>query len=176
MFEMLMPKLRVNTVFDIDLEGLYAQGYRGIITDLDNTLVGAKAPNATPELVAWFEKVKQAGFKLVIVSNNNMNRVSMFATPLDIEFIHAARKPSNSSFRRAIRMMGLTPEETIMVGDQMLTDVLGGNRLGLHTVLVLPISIHDEGFMTRFNRRLERIALTRLRKKGLWLEEEKKND
>ncbi|WP_019418903.1 hypothetical protein, partial [Paenibacillus sp. OSY-SE] len=68
---MLMPKLRVNTVFDIDLEGLYAQGYRGIITDLDNTLVGAKAPNATPELVAWFEKVKQAGFKLVIVSNNN---------------------------------------------------------------------------------------------------------
>ena len=73
-----------------------------------------------------------------------------------------------------MNMMELTPEKTIVVGDQMLTDVYGGNRLGLYTVLVLPIAIGDEGFMTRFNRRVERIALSSLRKKGLWLEEEKK--
>ncbi|MDO7905511.1 YqeG family HAD IIIA-type phosphatase [Paenibacillus sp. JX-17] len=174
MFEMLMPKLRVNTVFDIDLEALYKQGYRGIITDLDNTLVGAKAPNATPELVVWFEKVKQAGFQLVIVSNNKLNRVSLFATPLDIQYVHEARKPSNAPFRKAMKMMELTPEQTVVVGDQMLTDVYGGNRLGLYTVLVLPISIGDEGFFTRINRQVERIALTRLRKKGLWMEEEKR--
>ncbi|PJN61683.1 hypothetical protein PAEAM_12420 [Paenibacillus sp. GM1FR] len=174
MFKMLMPKLRVDTVFDINLEELYAQGYRGIITDLDNTLVGAKAPDATPELIEWFARVKEAGFKLMIVSNNNLNRVSLFATPLDIQFVHSARKPSNVPFRRAMKMMELSPENTIVVGDQMLTDVYGGNRMGLYTVLVLPISIGDEGFMTRFNRRVERIALTSLRKKGLWLEEEKK--
>lgn len=174
MFKMLMPKLRVDTVYDIDLEGLYAQGYRGIITDLDNTLVGAKAPDATPELIEWFARVKEVGFKLIIVSNNNLNRVSVFATPLDIQYVHSARKPSNVPFRKAMNMMGLTPEETMVVGDQMLTDVFGGNRLGLYTVLVLPISIDDEGFMTRFNRRVERIAVTSLSKKGLWLEEDKK--
>lgn len=100
MFEMLVPRLRVNTVFDIDLEDLYSKGYRGIITDLDNTLVGAKAPLATPELLKWFEKVKQLGFKLVIVSNNNMDRVSRFATPLNIEFVHGrASRPTRPSAR-----------------------------------------------------------------------------
>ncbi|NGM82860.1 YqeG family HAD IIIA-type phosphatase [Paenibacillus sp. 7124] len=172
MFEMLVPKLGVNTVFDIDLEELYSKGYRGIITDLDNTLVGAKAPLATPELLKWFEKVKRLGFKLVIVSNNNMDRVSRFAAPLNIEFVHGARKPTNAPFRKAMKLMGLAPENTIVVGDQMLTDVFGGNRLGLFTVLVQPIALSDEGIGTRINRRLERIALTRLRKQGLWHEEE----
>lgn len=169
-----MPNMRVDSVFEIDLEGLYAKGYRGIITDLDNTLVGAKAPSATPELVEWFEKVKKCGFKLVIVSNNNLDRVSVFADPLNIEFVHAARKPAGSAFHRAMEMMKLTPKETIVVGDQMMTDVFGGNRLGLFTVLVLPISIGDEGFGTRINRRLERFVKRRLGKIGLWLEEEKK--
>lgn len=107
MFEMLVPKLRVNTVFDIALDELYRQGYRGIITDLDNTLVGAKAPVATPELLLWFEKVKELGFKLIIVSNNNMERVSRFATPLNIEFVHQARKPSNAPFLKAMKQMEL---------------------------------------------------------------------
>lgn len=176
MFEMLIPKLRVNTVFDINLEELYEQGYRGIITDLDNTLVGAKAPLATPELVAWFKKVKEIGFQLIIVSNNQLERVSKFATPLDIQYVHEARKPSNAPFRKAMKMMDLTHEQTIVVGDQMLTDVYGGNRLGLYTVLVMPIAINDEGRFTRwFNRRVERVALTRLRKQGLWTEEDKKS-
>lgn len=169
---MLMPKLRVNTVFDIDLEDLYAKGYRGIITDLDNTLVGAKTPLAYPELIAWFELVKKIGFKLIIVSNNQLARVSAFAIPLDIQFVHQARKPSNAPFRKAMKLMGISNTETIVIGDQMLTDVYGGNRLGLLTVLVLPISVQDEGWTTRINRRVERIMLTRLRKKGLWLEEE----
>ncbi|MGG1877636.1 YqeG family HAD IIIA-type phosphatase [Paenibacillus cisolokensis] len=174
MFEMLVPKLRVNTVFDIDLEKLYQQGYRGIITDLDNTLVGAKAPLATPELVEWFKKVKEIGFQLIIVSNNQLERVSKFATPLDIEFVHQARKPTNAPFRKAMTMMDMPADQTVVVGDQMLTDVYGGNRLGLFTILVMPIAIGDEGWFTRLiNRRIERIALTRLRKKGLWFEEEK---
>lgn len=129
MFERLVPKLRVNTVFDIGLEELYSRGYRGIITDLDNTLVGAKAPLATPELLLWFEKVKELGFKLIIVSNNNMDRVSRFATPLNIEFVHQARKPINTPFVKAMKLMDLKPEQTIVVGDQMLTDVFGGNLL-----------------------------------------------
>ncbi|CAJ1314195.1 YqeG family HAD IIIA-type phosphatase [Paenibacillus sp. PK4536] len=173
MFEMLVPKLRVNTVFDIDLEAMYAKGYRGIITDLDNTLVGAKAPNATPELIEWFAKVKKYGFELIIVSNNNMSRVSLFATPLDIKFVHAARKPSNAPFRKAMTLMKWSEEQTIVIGDQLLTDVYGGNRLGLFTILVLPIAAADEGWRTKVNRQVERFARKRLRRKGLWSEEEK---
>lgn len=174
MFEKFLPNMRVDRVFDIDLEGLYAEGYRGIITDLDNTLVGAKAPLATPELIEWFAKVKKCGFKLVIVSNNNLDRVSVFANPLNIEFVHAAKKPSGAGFHRALELLDLTPQETIVVGDQMMTDVFGGNRQGLFTILVLPISVQDEGLGTRINRWLERIVKRRLGKAGLWLEEEKK--
>lgn len=174
MLEKFLPSLRVDSVFDIPLEELYDKGYRGIITDLDNTLVGAKEPLATPKLIKWLEDVKKADFKLVIVSNNNLNRVSAFATPLNIEFVHKARKPSGGPFHRAMRILNLKPEETIVVGDQMMTDVYGGNRQGLFTVLVLPISAGDEGIGTRINRRMEYFVKRRLKRIGLWLEEEKK--
>ncbi len=174
MFERLLPNMRVGSVYEIDLEILAAQGIRGIITDLDNTLVGAKEPLATPELVLWLDKVRSAGFGVAIVSNNNETRVGNFAAPLEIPFVHAARKPTQGAFRKALAMLGLEAKETVMIGDQMMTDVLGGNRMGLYTILVAPISPADEGVMTLFNRRLERIALARLRKRGLWYEEDTK--
>ncbi|MCG7407904.1 YqeG family HAD IIIA-type phosphatase [Paenibacillus sp. ACRRX] len=172
MFEGLIPRLRVRTVYDIDLTLLKSKGLKGIITDLDNTLVGAKDPLATPQLAAWLEEVKRQGFKLVIVSNNDLTRVSNFATPLDIQFVHAARKPSQRPFHKAMKLMDLSPKETAVVGDQMLTDVLGGNRMQMFTILVQPIAIQDEGWTTRINRRIERIVTASLRKKGLWHEEE----
>ncbi|GFN30286.1 YqeG family HAD IIIA-type phosphatase [Paenibacillus xylaniclasticus] len=172
MFERLLPNLRLNSVYDLDFEALVRRGIKGIITDLDNTLVGAKEPNATPKLIQWLNKLREHGLKVVIVSNNNETRVSQFAQPLGIPFVHAARKPANRAFKQALRMLNLTEEETAVLGDQMMTDVLGGNRLGMYTILVLPISPKDEGIGTRINRFLERIALRSLRKKGLWYEEE----
>lgn len=168
MFQRLLPDQIVNTVFDIDLVELKNKGVRGIITDLDNTLVSAKTPLATPELVGWLDSLKELGFKVVILSNNNLTRVSKFAEPLHIPFIPAARKPAGRAFRRALDVMDLKPEQAVVVGDQMLTDVLGGHRAGMHAILVTPITLGEEGFMTRINRRIEKIALARLRKKGLW--------
>lgn len=175
MFERLLPHMRVNTIYDIDLHRLKERGVRGIITDLDNTLVGAKVPLATPELVAWLEVVRELGFSVVIVSNNNNVRVSRFADPLGIPFVHAARKPANKAFVKALRVLGLEAEKTAVIGDQMMTDVLGGRRMGLFTILVSPIAPADEGVMTRVNRMIEKVALSRLRKKGLWPEEERKH-
>jgi len=174
MFERLLPHMRVNAVYDIDLDELHARGMRGIITDLDNTLVGAKEPLATPRLIEWLDYVRTRGFKVVIVSNNNEARVGKFAAPLNIPFIHAARKPMSKAFRNALDVLGMPAEKAVVIGDQMLTDVLGGNRMGLHTILVAPISPADEGVMTRVNRRIERIALASLRKKGLWYEGDSK--
>ncbi|SEN07026.1 YqeG family HAD IIIA-type phosphatase [Paenibacillus sp. OV219] len=174
MFERLLPQMRVNTIYDIDLHKLKDQGIRGIITDLDNTLVGARVPLATPELVKWLDDVRDLGFKVVIVSNNNRTRVSKFADPLNIKYVHAARKPANRAFHRALEVLELPAEKTAVIGDQMMTDVLGGRRMGLFTILVAPIAPHEEGIMTKFNRMLEKIALRSLRKKGLWPEEEQR--
>jgi len=172
MFKRLLPDRIVNTVYDIDLNELRDQGVRGIITDLDNTLVSAKTPLATPQLIGWLDMVKERGFQVVILSNNNSMRVSKFAEPLGIPFIPAARKPAGASFRRALQLMGLEADQAVVVGDQMMTDVFGGRRAGLRTVLVTPIALSEEGWGTRINRRIEKIALARLRKKGLWPEKE----
>ncbi|MCR8645737.1 YqeG family HAD IIIA-type phosphatase [Paenibacillus sp. N1-5-1-14] len=165
MFTKLVPKQSVRTVYEIDLEQLWNQGKRGIITDLDNTLVGARDPHATPELLKWLDKVRELGFKVIIVSNNYHERVSIFSKPLDIPFIHKAKKPTSIPFHKAMKMIGTTADETIMIGDQMMTDVLGGNRLGLYTILVNPIAPKDEGVFTKVvNRNLEKIALRFMKK------------
>ena len=158
------PWLRVKTVYEIPLDELWKNGVRGIITDLDNTLVGAKEPLATPELIVWLELVKKKGFKVVIVSNNGELRVRKFAEPLQIPFIHRAKKPTNAAFHKALQWMELSAEQTVVVGDQMLTDVLGGNRMGLHTILVLPIALLDEGFFTKVNRKIEKVLLAIMQK------------
>lgn len=154
----LVPRLAADSVFDIPLDELWDKGIRGIITDLDNTLVGAKVATATPELVRWLKQVQEKGFQVVIVSNNNRLRVSAFADPIVVPYISSAKKPMNAAFRRAMSLMKLSAHQTAVVGDQMLTDVLGGNRLGLYTILVQPVAIGDEGFFTRINRRIERMA------------------
>ncbi|MBP1156390.1 MULTISPECIES: YqeG family HAD IIIA-type phosphatase [unclassified Paenibacillus] len=160
MLNKLIPRKQVNSIYEIALNELWEQGYRGIITDLDNTLVGAKAPLATPELIDWLKVVGQVGFQVVVVSNNQRTRVTKFAEPLSLPFIYRAKKPTSASFRKALHMMNLRAEETVVIGDQMLTDVLGGNRMGLFTILVRPISLMDEGFFTKVNRRIEKAALT----------------
>ncbi|MED4604429.1 YqeG family HAD IIIA-type phosphatase [Paenibacillus validus] len=164
MLKKLIPREQVNSIYELELDTLWKQGYRGIITDLDNTLVGAKAPFATPELIEWLKVVGQIGFQVVIVSNNQRTRVTKFAEPLSLPFIYRAKKPTHASFRKALNMMRLEAGQTIVIGDQMLTDVLGGNRLGLYTVLVRPISPTDEGFFTKVNRTLEKAALKMMKR------------
>ena len=162
---LLIPDLHVTSVYDIDLVQLKQRGVRGIITDLDNTLIEWDRPDATPELIEWIKKLKEHGFSVVIVSNNNETRVSKVAEPLGVPYIHQAKKPTTNAFRKAARLMELPVGETVVIGDQLFTDVLGGNRMGLYTILVVPVSQTD-GLITRFNRGLERVALNWMRKRG----------
>jgi HAD superfamily phosphatase (TIGR01668 family) len=168
MLKKLVPDLQVTTIYDIDLDALQKQGVKGIITDLDNTLVAAEYPMATPELIQWLDKLQERGFKVVVVSNNNRTRVSKFADPLNVPYIHRAKKPTNVSFKKALKLLGLNRHEVVVIGDQMFTDVLGGNRMGLYTILVTPIAMGEEGLFTKINRGMERIALRWMRKKG-WM-------
>lgn len=166
MLKKFLPDQHVKSIFEISPHMLKGKGIKGIITDLDNTLVEWDRPNATPKLITWFEEMKQENIKITIVSNNNRERVAAFSDPVNLPFIFQARKPLTKAFNRAVKDMGLKKNETVVIGDQLLTDVLGGNRSGFHTILVVPVASTD-GFWTKFNRLIERRILNWFRKKGM---------
>ncbi|PLS15158.1 YqeG family HAD IIIA-type phosphatase [Bacillus sp. M6-12] len=165
MLKKFLPSQHVKSIFDITPESLKKQGIKGIITDLDNTLVEWDRPSATPQLIKWFDEMREHGILVTIVSNNIERRVKSFADPLQIPFIFQARKPMGKAFRKALRDMGLKKSEVVVIGDQLLTDVLGGNLNGFHTILVVPVAQTD-GFITKFNRKIERKILNWFRRKG----------
>ncbi len=166
MLKQFLPDQHVKSIFEISPDLLKKQGIKGIITDLDNTLVGWDEPNATPELHTWMQDMQKAGILVTIVSNNNERRVRAFSEPLKIPFISKAMKPMTRAFVKAVSDMGLAKKDVVVIGDQLLTDVWGGNRLGVHTILVIPVAQSD-GWTTRLNRRMERIILGVLRRNGL---------
>ncbi|MXQ53506.1 YqeG family HAD IIIA-type phosphatase [Shimazuella alba] len=174
MFSSFVPNQYVPSIYKINLLELKEKGIKSIIVDLDNTLVESDRKDATPLLIEWLQHTQHLGFQVMIVSNNNETRVSEFAIPLQIPFIHKARKPLSSSFRRALIELETDPNCTVMVGDQLLTDVLGGNRIGLYTILVVPMS-KTEGFFTKVNRRVERLVFRWMDKRGLLAREGNKD-
>lgn len=157
---LLLPMKTYNTIFDIPLVQLYTFGIRGIIFDLDNSLTEWNNPELSLETISWLEDAKKMGFSMCFVSNNSDVRVREVADLVEIPFVARAGKPRRRSFRRAMDLMQTKPENTAVVGDQIFTDILGGNRLGLFTVLVSPIS-RKEFIGTRFVRLIEKIILKR---------------
>ena len=164
--DLFRPRLWLASIFDLDLAPLWAQGILGIVLDLDNTLVpygSAVLPEAVP---AWVQRVKRAGCRLVLVTNNRSRRAHALAERLEVPIAPGWIKPTASMFRRAMEMMGTTTTETALIGDQLLTDILGGNRLGLYTILVVPLA-QREFLTTRLvNRTIERWLLRLLRLPG----------
>ena len=161
----LIPNLHLHSIFDIDFQQLKARGIHGVITNLDNTLVEHNAPNATEHLISWIQTLREHDLRVVIVSNNRQIRVSDFARPLGIPFVYEARKPFGDPFDRALRLLHTRRRETVVVGDQLLTDIYGGNRNGFYTIWVDPIA-KREGLPTKINRFFERIIYAYLKRKG----------
>ncbi len=158
MLRWLRPSSQVSTVYDIDLTALRARGIRGVILDLDNTIVPWGAREVSPKLPVWIAAAREADLQLCIVSNNMGNRVTAIARRLGLPVVAGALKPRRRALRRAITVMGTSPEATALVGDQLFTDILGGNRLGLYTILVRPQS-RKEFVLTRLVRLVERFLL-----------------
>lgn len=166
MLKRFLPNEQVNNVFEITAEKLTKQGIKGIITDLDNTLVEWDRPLATSKVIDWLAEMEQSGIAVTIVSNNNENRVKKFSEPHQIPYIFRARKPFSHAFTEALHKMNLKKEETVVIGDQLLTDILGGNRAGFYTILVVPVAQTD-GLVTKFNRFVERRILNWFKRKGM---------
>jgi uncharacterized protein len=160
-----LPNEHVKSIFDIQPEKLKQRGIKGIITDLDNTLVAWNVRDATPEVIQWFKLMKDNGINVTIISNNKKERVELFSEPLGTPFVFSARKPLSRAFKTVAKQMGLKKNEIAVIGDQLLTDVLGGNSAGFYTILVVPI-VQTDGKITKINRRIERRILNYMRKKG----------
>lgn len=154
-FAALRPGLVVHDVRDIDLDRLAALGIKGVIVDVDNTLVawGGSAPPR--EIVDWFGRLRARGFSACLLSNAGERRVQAFAAQLGVPAVANAAKPRRRGFLAALGLLGTGPSSTAVIGDQIFTDVWGGNRLGLFTILVTPIS-RREFVGTRLVRLLER--------------------
>ncbi|HIS29294.1 MAG TPA: YqeG family HAD IIIA-type phosphatase [Candidatus Avamphibacillus intestinigallinarum] len=165
MLNLFLPNEYVKDIHQIDPLVLKEKGIKGIITDLDNTLVAWDVREATDEVKDWLLKMKAHDIKVTILSNNNEERVKYFCEPLATPYCYRAKKPLKKAFKQATKEMGLSKKEVAVVGDQVLTDVLGGNRSGLYTILVVPI-VQTDAAITKFNRKIERRILKSMRRKG----------
>lgn len=157
------PTWMIERIYQLTPEQLIKHNIKGVITDLDNTLIAWNNPDGTPELRAWLTTMKEAGIPVVILSNNHHSRVKRVADQLGIQFTSDAKKPSRRGYRRAIEKLGVAEDEVVIVGDQLLTDVWGGNRLGIRSILVMPI-VQSDAVWTLMNRKIERSIFKRIAK------------
>ena len=155
MIKRLYPTKYISSIFDLSIETLKQEGIKGIIFDIDNTLVPYDVAEPTAEIIQFFDAIQKAQISITLVSNNTEDRVLKFNEKLKVLALHKAQKPLTKSFRKALEMMHCTKEEVIIVGDQIFTDVYGGNCVGIQTYLVSPISDKDE-WQTKIKRGLER--------------------
>lgn len=157
MFNKFFPDEYMASTYVISFEKLYKEGYRGVIFDIDNTLVphGAPADERAKKLFARLEKI---GFQSCLLSNNQESRVKMFNQDIQTNYIYNAHKPSTKNYVKAMEKMGTDKENTLFVGDQLFTDVWGAKRAGIRNILVKPIHPKEE-IQIVLKRYLERIVL-----------------
>lgn len=157
MFRCFFPDEYRNSAYEIDFEQLYREGYRGLLFDIDNTLVPHGAP-ADDRAKALFRRLRELGFRSCFLSNNKIGRVSSFNDEIGETFIENAHKPSVRGYRRAMELLGTNTENTIFIGDQLFTDIYGAKRAGIRNILVRPIHPREE-IQIVFKRYLEKIVL-----------------
>lgn len=157
MLEKFYPDEYVESSYIIDYEDLYEKGYRGLLYDVDNTLVPHGAP-ADEKAIELFKKLKKIGFKICLISNNKEYRVKTFNDTVSVKYIFDAHKPSVKGYEKAMQVIGTNKKNTVFIGDQIFTDVYGANRTGLKTILVKPIHPKEE-IQIVLKRYLEKIVL-----------------
>ncbi len=155
--EKFYPDEWLDSAYEVPYEELYAAGYRGLIYDIDNTLVPHGAP-ADERAIALFARLKAIGFDCCLLSNNKQPRVDMFNEKIGVHTICDAHKPSKEGYRKAMKLMGTKRSTTIFIGDQLFTDVWGAKRCGIRNILVKPIHPKEE-IQIVLKRRLEWIVL-----------------
>ena len=152
------PSERIDKMIDITPELLYAAGCSAMLLDIDNTMTTHNNPVPANGVTEWIAHMKASGFKLIVVSNNNGERVRKFSDLVELEFEGNAKKPLPSGFKRACARLGVKPREAAVVGDQIFTDILGGNLMGAYTILTVPYQL-ESGKLFKIKRFFERVIM-----------------
>ncbi len=150
------PDLLAEDLFDLPLADLKAKGIVHILFDVDNTIVPYNSQEIPEATIEWFKQTTTDGFHLCILSNNSAERVAPVAEKLGIDFIARAKKPLQNGAKRAITLFDAPKEKIALVGDQLLTDTVCGNRAGFTTIVVKPIN-PDELWITKWHRNYEKL-------------------
>ena len=157
MLQRFYPDEYMDSAYQIEFARLYQEGYRGVIFDIDNTLVPHGAP-ADEQAKALFSQLKELGYQCCLLSHNKEPRVKMFNDEVQVQYIFKAGKPKVSGYERAMELMGTDKGNTLFVGDQIFTDVYGAKRAGLRTILTRPIHPKEE-IQIVLKRYLEKVVL-----------------
>ena len=162
-----IPDIYQKSIYHIDYDKLLDAGIKCILFDLDNTCAPYKEKEPNKKLIELFETLKDMGFKLVIFSNAPKKRIYPFKKVLNVDCLARAGKPSKKSFLKVIKLFNYGLNDVAIIGDQLYKDILGGNRVGITTILVNPMS-KDDMFLTRIIfRNLEKIKYNQLARKEL---------
>ncbi|MBQ7200543.1 MAG: YqeG family HAD IIIA-type phosphatase [Eubacterium sp.] len=163
MFEKYFPDETVSSTYDIDYEKLYDDGYRGLLFDIDNTLVkhGDMADERAKEL---FLRLRRIGFECCLISNNKKTRVRSFNEDIGVHTIFNAHKPAAKGYYYAMELMNTNLNNTVFIGDQLFTDIFGAKKIGMKNYLVSPINKREE-IQIVIKRKLENIVLSEYRAK-----------
>ena len=166
LLELFCPSIFHDSIYHIDLSELKQKGITGLIVDFDNTLVERGSQDTPHKLRKWLEKVEEEGYRICVVSNNLESKIGNVVRSLNIPLVARAGKPRGKAFRDGMIVMKTVNGETAVIGDQLFTDVLGGNRFGLFTILVLPVGT-QEMLHTKILRHLERWIIRRLQQRKM---------
>ena len=158
MLKKLFPYEYVESVFTIDYKKLYKKGYRGLIFDIDNTLVSHGA-DSTPEIDGLFKQIQNIGFKTFLLSDNGVKRIEKFLKNINnTQYIDNANKPNPENFLKAVQIMGIDKQKVVYIGDQIFKDILGANRANIPNILVKYIGYYKKQKIG-IKRHLEKIIL-----------------
>lgn len=157
MFQRFFPDFDAESAYDIPYEELFSRGIRGILFDIDNTLV-EHDQDATQQAIALMERLKKIGFSVTLLSNNCEERVARFNSKIQVRYIYKAGKPAVRGYLQAMKQMKTDEQTTVFVGDQLFTDIWGAKRAGIEAWLVKPIAKHEE-IQIILKRQLERVVL-----------------
>lgn len=149
------PKYTIDTIYHLNTDELHKLGIKAVFSDLDNTLLAWNKFETAQEMDKFNQKLKAAGIKLVVISNNNAERVGKVLDPYHIDFVAKSRKPLPFAITKKREELGLKKDQVLMVGDQLITDIQAGNLAGVNSVLVKPL-VETDKWNTRINRFFEK--------------------
>lgn len=168
MLEKFVPDMYQKSIFTIDYKCLKSEGIKCILFDLDNTLSSPFLKEPNEKVKELFYTLKEDNFKIIIFSNSGKKKLEPFKNILDVDVAYSSMKPLCIKFNKIMRMYKLELSEIVIIGDQLLTDVLGGNNVGIKTILVNPISKKDQHIITKLNRKLEKRIMNKLKIRKLF--------